>query len=64
MTLYKCAVCSIRFDKNSKASVIANRNKIPISCPWLVHLMQKPNQNITEDIETVPSNYSQENQTQ
>ncbi|RNA01769.1 hypothetical protein BpHYR1_047595 [Brachionus plicatilis] len=41
MTLYKCAVCSIRFDKNSKASVIANRNKIRISSPWLVRLMQK-----------------------
>lgn len=99
MTLYKCAVCSIRFDKKSKASVFVNRNKIRISSPWLVHLMQKrsidhttykwvcgechrnlsktcndkqknelfyelANQNITEDIEIVPSNYNQENQTQ
>lgn len=37
MKVYKCASCSIHFNKSSKASQTANRNKVGIKSSWLVH---------------------------
>ncbi|RMZ97032.1 hypothetical protein BpHYR1_053281, partial [Brachionus plicatilis] len=37
MDIYKCATCPIRFNKSSKSSQAANRNKVCIKTSWLVH---------------------------
>ncbi|RNA36684.1 vacuolar sorting-associated 13c [Brachionus plicatilis] len=37
MDIYKCATCKIRFNKSSKSSQAANRNKCCIKNSWLVH---------------------------